>query len=95
MYRLGTDGAEEFGRFGIDVGRLEHRTRPLLRPCMDWSERRYHLAGSLGAAVTGALMERRWIATREASRIVAVTKAGEAGLHEWLGIDVAGLRAVT
>ena len=36
---------------------------------------------------------RRWIATREASRIVTVTKAGEAGLHDWLGIDLAGLRA--
>ena len=94
VYRLGTDGAEEFGRFGIDVGRLEHRTRPLLRPCLDWSERRYHLAGSLGAALTSAFAERRWIATREASRIVTVTKAGEAGLHEWLGIDLAGLRAV-
>lgn len=35
--------------FGIDVGRLEQRSRPLLRPCLDWSERRYHLAGSLGA----------------------------------------------
>ena len=40
-------GAAEFGRFGIDVDGLERRTRPLLRPCLDWSERRYHLAGSL------------------------------------------------
>ena len=60
---------------------------------MEWSERRYHLAGSLGAALTSALAERRWIATRAASRIVTVTKAGEAGLHEWLGIDLDGLRA--
>jgi hypothetical protein len=92
-YRMGTGGAEEFGRFGIDVGRLEHRTRPLLRPCLDWSERRYHLAGSLGAALTGAFAERRWIASREASRIVTVTKAGQAGLRDWLGIDLAKLRA--
>ena len=40
---------------------------------MEWSERRYHLAGSLGAALTGVLAERRWIATREASRIVTVS----------------------
>jgi len=93
MYRMEAAGAAEFGRFGVDVDRLEHRTRPLLRPCMDWSERRYHLAGSLGAALTSALVERRWIATREASRIVTVTKAGQAGLRDWLGIDVAGLRA--
>ena len=92
-YRMGAGGAEEFGRFGIDMGRLEQRTRPLLRPCLDWSERRYHLAGSLGAALTGAFVEHRWIATREASRIVTVTKAGQAGLQDWLGIDLAELRA--
>jgi hypothetical protein len=36
---------------------------------------------------------RRWISTREASRIVTVTKTGQAGLREWLGIDLAELRA--
>src|ERR1700730_13237866 len=44
-YRMGVGGAAEFGRFGIDVNRLEHRTRPLLRPCIDWGGGRYHLAG--------------------------------------------------
>jgi DNA-binding transcriptional ArsR family regulator len=92
-YRLRAGGAEEFGRFGIDVSRLEQRTRPLLRPCMDWSERRYHLAGSLGAALTGAFLDRRWIVTREASRIVTVTEAGQCGLQDWLGVDLAELRA--
>jgi DNA-binding transcriptional ArsR family regulator len=92
-YRLGAGGAAGFGSFGIDVSRLEHRSRPLLRPCMDWSERRYHLAGSLGAALTRAFAERHWIATREASRIVIVTPAGQAGLRDWLGIDLAELRA--
>jgi hypothetical protein len=91
-YRMGTGGAAEFGGFGIDVDRLEHRTRPLLRPCMDWSERRYHLAGSLGAALTTAFAERRWIVTREASRIVTVTEAGQTGLRAWLGTDLAELR---
>ena len=60
---------------------------------MDWSERRYHLAGSLGAALTTAFAARRWIATREASRIVTVTKAGQAGLRDWLGVELAELRA--
>ncbi len=93
-YRMGASGAAEFVRFGIDLGRLERRTRPLLRPCMDWSERRYHLAGSLGAALTAAYAERRWTATREASRIVTVTEAGEAGLRDWLGIDLAELQGM-
>jgi DNA-binding transcriptional ArsR family regulator len=92
-YVLGPEGAAEFGRFGIEVGRLDRRTRPLLRPCRDWSERRYHLAGSLGAALTRSMLEHRWIATREASRIVTVTEAGEAGLREWPGVDLARLRS--
>jgi DNA-binding transcriptional ArsR family regulator len=92
-YLMAPGGAAEFGGIGIDVDRLERRTRPLLRPCLDWSERRYHLAGSLGAALTSSLVTRGWITTREASRIVTVTKAGQAGLQEWLGIDLAELRA--
>jgi DNA-binding transcriptional ArsR family regulator len=92
-YLLGPCGAEGFGRFGVDVAKLERRTRPLLRPCLDWSERRYHLAGSLGAALTAALVEHRWITTREASRIVTVTGEGQSGLREWLGIDLAQLRS--
>jgi len=56
------------------------------------SERRYHLAGSLGAGLTRSMIERRWITTREASRIVAVTEAGEAGL-DWLGVDLVQLRS--
>jgi DNA-binding transcriptional ArsR family regulator len=92
-WALAAGGAGEFGGLGIEVDRLERRTRPLLRPCLDWSERRYHLAGSLGAALTRSMLERRWITTREASRIVAVTEAGEAGLRDWLGVDLAQLRS--
>jgi DNA-binding transcriptional ArsR family regulator len=92
-YLMAPAGAAEFGGFGIEVERLERGTRPLLRPCLDWSERRYHLAGSLGAALTSSLVERRWITTREASRIVTVTEAGQAGLRAWLGVDLAELRA--
>jgi DNA-binding transcriptional ArsR family regulator len=92
-YLLGPQGAAEFGQFGIEMDRLDRRTRPLLRPCEDWSERRFHLAGSLGAALTATMLERRWIVTREASRIVTVTEAGLAGLLEWPGVDLAALRS--
>jgi DNA-binding transcriptional ArsR family regulator len=92
-YLLGPRGAAEFGRFGIEVDRLDRRTRPLLRPCEDWSERRFHLAGSLGAALTRSMLERRWIVTQEASRIVTVTEAGLAALLAWPGVDLAALRS--
>jgi len=92
-YLMGPEAATAFGDFGIDVHRLEARTRPLLRPCLDWSEQRYHLGGSLGAALTSALLQRRWICGREASRIVTVTEAGQAGLREWLDLDLEAVRA--
>jgi DNA-binding transcriptional ArsR family regulator len=81
-----------FAELGLDVGALPRRGRPLVRPCMDWSERRHHLAGSLGVAMAGELIRRDWLLPREGSRIVTVTAAGSAGLRDWLGIDVAGLR---
>jgi len=92
-FQLGSRGATGFCELGIDVGQLEHRTRPLLRPCMDWSERRYHLAGSLGAALTATMLEREWIATREASRVVTVNAPGVTALRDWLDIDLEQLRA--
>jgi DNA-binding transcriptional ArsR family regulator len=90
---LGARGAAGFGELGIDVSQLEQRTRPLLRPCLDWSERRYHLAGSLGAALTATMLARRWIAPREASRVVTVHPAGVSGLRDWLNVDLDRLRA--
>jgi DNA-binding transcriptional ArsR family regulator len=92
-FLLGARGADGFREVGIDVGRLEHRTRPLLRPCMDWSEHRYHLAGSLGVALTAMMLERVWISTREASRVVTISPSGATALHDWMGIDLDQLRA--
>jgi DNA-binding transcriptional ArsR family regulator len=90
---LGSHGAAVFGDVGIDVAGLPRRTRPLLRPCMDWTERRYHLAGSLGAALTDELLRRGWVRRQEGSRVVTVTAAGYAGLESWLSIDFGLLRA--
>jgi DNA-binding transcriptional ArsR family regulator len=74
---------------GVQVDRLDRLRRPLARRCMDWSERRHHLAGSLGAAVTSRLIEMGWLRLPEASRIVRVTAEGRRGLGEWLQVDVA------
>ena len=46
---LGPGGARVFGAVGIDVDSVPRRTRPLLRPCLDWTERRHHLAGRVRA----------------------------------------------
>jgi hypothetical protein len=93
-YLLTSGGSPGFAELGIDVSRLERRARPLARRCRDWSEHRYHLAGSLGAALTSRFLDRHWITTREASRVVTVTETGQAGLRDWLGIDIRSLRSM-
>jgi DNA-binding transcriptional ArsR family regulator len=89
---LGRRGAEVFGELGLDVDVLPRKTRPLLRACMDWTERRHHMAGSIGQAVADQFIRREWIRRHEGTRIVTVTPAGFAGLSSWLGLDVAALK---
>jgi DNA-binding transcriptional ArsR family regulator len=67
--------------------------RPLVRSCVDWSERRPHLAGAAGAALCRHLFEQRWITRIGTSRAVAITPSGERGLRDLLGLDVADLGA--
>lgn len=64
------------------------RSRPLVRTCLDWTERRTHLGGALGAVVRAQLLERRWITGSDAHRAVLVTTAGRTGLHELLGVEL-------
>jgi DNA-binding transcriptional ArsR family regulator len=86
-------GAGDLAAFGIDVPELVRRRRPLLRECMDWTEHRHHLAGSLGAGLATEMMRRDWVRSQEVSRAVTVTDSGQAGLRDWLGVDLARLRA--
>jgi DNA-binding transcriptional ArsR family regulator len=92
-YLLGPQGPRGFAEMGIETGALTPGSRPLLRPCMDWSQRRHHLAGAIGAALAREMVARRWIAGREASRVLTVTQAGYDGVREWLGVDLDALRA--
>src|SRR4051794_34013338 len=86
------EGERGFARQGIDVGALRAARRPLTRVCIDWSERRPHVAGGLGAALAGRLLERRWVERRPGLRAVAVTPLGRRELAAWLGVEAAGER---
>jgi DNA-binding transcriptional ArsR family regulator len=63
---------------GVDVEVLRARRRPLCLPCLDWSERRFHLAGALGAALLERLLALRLLRRQPGSRAVAVSPRGEA-----------------
>lgn len=75
-------GIAMFERLGIDVASLGtgsgKNVRVLCRPCLDWSERRPHLAGALGAALCTRSFEQHWIRRIDRSRAVAVTPKGRA-----------------
>lgn len=71
---------------GPDV--LRHTRRPLLRTCLDWTERRSHLGGVIGAALCTQFVERDWIDTTSQHRAVRVTVAGRRALAELLDLDV-------
>jgi DNA-binding transcriptional ArsR family regulator len=73
-------GARFFARLGIDVEALRGLRRPLCLSCVDWSERRHHLAGALGAAILDQCLSRGWARRHRGSRAVSVTAAGERAL---------------
>lgn len=77
---LSPRGRLRFLAEGIDIAGLEAKPRPLCRACLDWSERRPHLAGSLGAAIARLAIGRGWCKREAASRAVNFSPDGEQAL---------------
>jgi len=73
-------------RFGISLGPLEAGRRPLLRACLDWTERREHLGGALGAALASLFLERDWLRRERGTRALLVTREGRGELQRRLGL---------
>jgi len=84
------DGRSGFERLGIDIDATRALRRRFAFACLDWSERRPHLGGALGAALLHGARRRRWVSQDLDSRILRVTAAGRRELLAPLGI--AGLR---
>jgi DNA-binding transcriptional ArsR family regulator len=78
------DGARWFAALGITLPPATRR--PLVRSCLDWTERRPHLAGTAGAALCGHAFGSRWITRIGTGRAVALTDAGRNALQEHLGL---------
>ena len=72
-------GALFFEAFGIDLGETARRKRAFCKPCLDWSERRPHLAGALGAALLSRGLALGWVERIGDSRALTITRAGTDG----------------
>lgn len=74
--RLTETGDALFTEFGIDCAALKTARRPVCRACLDWSERRPHLAGGLGAAVLSRFLDQGWIRRQAGSRALLFSSEG-------------------
>lgn len=88
-------GETLFRELGVDVENARQQKRRFAYACVDWTERRPHLGGALGAALYAAVVARGWVARQPDTRAIIVTDAGRQGLREYLGISIPTMAEVS
>ena len=76
--------------FGIELAPTRRYQRAFCRACLDWSERRPHIAGAVGAALLGRCLDLGWIERRRDSRTLAITAGGREGFADTFGVQLPG-----
>ena len=87
-YELGSRGRDWFPRFGIDLLQARRSRRHFARKCIDWTERRPHIAGALGAALCQRLISLGWVVRRRNTRALRISREGARELHAHFGLTV-------
>jgi DNA-binding transcriptional ArsR family regulator len=80
-------GRDWFAELAGETALRPRGARPLIRTCLDWTERRHHLSGTLGAVLHEQLSERGWVVPSARHRAVTLTDAGAKALHDLLRLD--------
>lgn len=86
--KLGPHAEEVFGKIGLDLGAVRRGRRRFAFACPDWTERRPHLGGALGAALWAQLVEHGWIVKLPGTRAVIVTDEGKQQFQAHFGIPL-------
>jgi hypothetical protein len=87
-YDVTAKGARIFAQIGIDVDATRALRRRFACGCLDWSERRFHLGGALGAELLKVALKRKWVAREIGSRALSVTNSGRNEMLEKFGVRV-------
>jgi len=87
-YLVTTKGWKWFSEFDIHRNSFENTRRPLTRQCLDWSERRPHLAGQLGAIFLNRMLDRKWFRKSQFSRELSITSNGRRDLYTLLKLEL-------
>jgi DNA-binding transcriptional ArsR family regulator len=74
--------------FGVDLAAMSRRRRMFCRPCLDWTERRPHLGGAVGAALAQRCFDLRWVERMRGSRALVITPVGRRGLTDVFGLSL-------
>ena len=82
------DGARFLAGLGLDLAGAAGKRRRFCRPCLDWSERRLHLGGAIGAALAQRCFALGWIERIKDSRAVAITPSGRDGFRTSFGVEI-------
>jgi hypothetical protein len=86
-YEVTGDGAKTFALLGVDLDVTRALRRRFAFPCLDWSERRPHLGGALGAAILKVALKKRWVTQELNSRVLNVTLSGRRELKDLFGLN--------
>jgi DNA-binding transcriptional ArsR family regulator len=81
-------GTEFLGKLGVDLSHARAKRRVFCRPCLDWTERRPHIGGAVGAALADRCFELKWIERVREGRALTITPAGRRGLMEAFSLQV-------
>ncbi|HWH09652.1 MAG TPA: metalloregulator ArsR/SmtB family transcription factor [Solirubrobacteraceae bacterium] len=81
-------GRRRFEQVGLDIDGLERGRRTLIRPCLDWTERRPHVAGALGASLADRILELGWVTRLPQTRAVLVTPNGARQLRREFAVEL-------
>jgi DNA-binding transcriptional ArsR family regulator len=87
-YEITGEGAKKLASMGIDVDQARALRRRFAYGCLDWSERRPHIAGALGAALLNHALTKRWVARDLDSRALTLTRLGEREILLRLGLKL-------
>jgi DNA-binding transcriptional ArsR family regulator len=85
---LTDSGAAFLLDFGVDLSAVRQKRRTFCRPCLDWTERRLHLGGAVGAALASRCFELGWFTRSRDSRALTIAPTGRRGLDEVFGFSL-------
>jgi predicted transcriptional regulator len=88
IFEISAEGEKWFLDFGINLEDAQKQKRIFLKPCLDWSERRNHIAGSIGALLLDKMISEDWLRRNKNSRAVTITGKGEKELLKFFKIVV-------